>query len=207
MRIWASLTRAKLWWLNDWVRASHILQLLWVVTGLQTKCGPGKKQWWTSNKVIGSQGSLTHGQQRLARGVQSSRRAPVVQTAEEVHAGSDRKVLECTVHCSLLHMGLQTYIFTPKFLTVQFKYILFILQLQQQSPQCALIVKTLQLYKENPNNQTTPYEQALGASGKAKLPFKRKSQAQVEVAIYCHRLRIREREESRGRQSLIIVNG
>lgn len=31
----------------------------------------------------------------------------------------------------------------------------------------------VQLYRENPNNQTTPYEQALGDSGKEKLPFNR----------------------------------
>lgn len=43
-------------------------------------------------------------------------------------------------------------------------------------PQCTLHskVKTLQQYRENPNNQPTPYEKAFGNSGKVKLPFARK---------------------------------
>ncbi|KAK3514424.1 hypothetical protein QTP70_018247, partial [Hemibagrus guttatus] len=38
------------------------------------------------------------GEQRLARVVRSNRRATVAQIAEEVNAGSDRKVSEYTVH-------------------------------------------------------------------------------------------------------------
>ncbi|KAK3507722.1 hypothetical protein QTP70_034827, partial [Hemibagrus guttatus] len=39
-----------------------------------------------------------HGELRLARVIRSNRRAPVAQIAEEVNAGSDRKVSEYTVH-------------------------------------------------------------------------------------------------------------
>ena len=49
------------------------------------------------------------GERRLARVVRSNRRATVVQTAEEVNAGSDRKVSEYTVHRSLLRMGLHRH--------------------------------------------------------------------------------------------------
>lgn len=35
VRIWVSLTEAKLWWLDDWVRASPTLQLSWAVPSLQ----------------------------------------------------------------------------------------------------------------------------------------------------------------------------
>ncbi|ROL42711.1 Whey acidic protein [Anabarilius grahami] len=48
------------------------------------------------------------GERRLARVVRSSRRATVGQTAQEVNAGSDRKVSEYTVHHSLLHMELHS---------------------------------------------------------------------------------------------------
>ncbi|KAK3541582.1 hypothetical protein QTP86_032828 [Hemibagrus guttatus] len=41
------------------------------------------------------------GERRLARVIRSNRRATVVQIAEEVNAGSDRKVSEYTVHDSL----------------------------------------------------------------------------------------------------------
>ena len=40
--------------------------------------------------------------------VRSNRRATVAQTAEEINAGSDRKVSEYTVHHSLLCMGLHS---------------------------------------------------------------------------------------------------
>uniref|UniRef100_A0AAQ5X0U1 Transposase Tc1-like domain-containing protein n=1 Tax=Amphiprion ocellaris TaxID=80972 RepID=A0AAQ5X0U1_AMPOC len=46
------------------------------------------------------------GERRLARVVQSNRRATVAQIAKEVNAGFDRKVSEYTVHRSLLRMGL-----------------------------------------------------------------------------------------------------
>ncbi|ROL47293.1 hypothetical protein DPX16_16881 [Anabarilius grahami] len=46
------------------------------------------------------------GERRLARVVRSNRRATVAQIAQEVNAGSDRKMSEYTVHHSLLHMGL-----------------------------------------------------------------------------------------------------
>ncbi|ROL45969.1 hypothetical protein DPX16_4783 [Anabarilius grahami] len=48
------------------------------------------------------------GERRLARVVRSNRRATVAQTAQEVNAGSDRKVSEYTVHHSLLRMGLHS---------------------------------------------------------------------------------------------------
>jgi len=48
------------------------------------------------------------GERRLARVVRSNRRATVAQIAQEVNAGSDRKVSEYTVHHSLLHMGLHS---------------------------------------------------------------------------------------------------
>ncbi|ROL54964.1 hypothetical protein DPX16_1836 [Anabarilius grahami] len=48
----------------------------------------------------------SRGERRLARVVRSNRRAPVAQIAQEVNAGSDRKVSEYTVHLSLLRMGL-----------------------------------------------------------------------------------------------------
>uniref|UniRef100_A0A8P4G4M8 Transposable element Tcb1 transposase n=1 Tax=Dicentrarchus labrax TaxID=13489 RepID=A0A8P4G4M8_DICLA len=49
------------------------------------------------------------GERRLARVVQSNRRATVAQIAEKVNAGSDRKVSEHTVHRSLLRIGLRRY--------------------------------------------------------------------------------------------------
>ncbi|KAK3537255.1 hypothetical protein QTP70_005484 [Hemibagrus guttatus] len=39
-----------------------------------------------------------HGERRLARVIRANRRATVAQIAEEVNAGSDRKVSEYTVH-------------------------------------------------------------------------------------------------------------
>lgn len=48
------------------------------------------------------------GERRLARLVQSNRRATVAQIAQEVNAGSDRKVSEHTVHRSLLRLGLRS---------------------------------------------------------------------------------------------------
>ena len=48
------------------------------------------------------------GERRLARVVRSNRRATVAQIAQEVNAGSDRKVSEYTVHHSFLHMGLHS---------------------------------------------------------------------------------------------------
>ncbi|TMZ23716.1 hypothetical protein EMF65_34440 [Klebsiella pneumoniae] len=48
------------------------------------------------------------GERRLACVVRSNRRATVAQIAQEVNAGSDRKVSEYTVHHSLLHMGLHS---------------------------------------------------------------------------------------------------
>ena len=113
VRIWASLTRAKLWWLDNWVRASPKLQLLWGVPGLQwsvsIKSGPRKEQWWTGDRVMGGQGSLMHvGSEGWTVCVRSNRRATVAQIAQEVNAGSDRKVSEYTVHHSLLRMGLHS---------------------------------------------------------------------------------------------------
>ncbi|ROK23398.1 hypothetical protein DPX16_16442, partial [Anabarilius grahami] len=49
------------------------------------------------------------GERRLARVVRSNRRATVAQIAQEVNAGSDRKVSEYTVHRSLLRMGLHSH--------------------------------------------------------------------------------------------------
>ena len=48
------------------------------------------------------------GERRLARVVRSNRRATVAQIAQEVNAGSDRKVSEYTVHHSLLRMELHS---------------------------------------------------------------------------------------------------
>ncbi|ROL41563.1 hypothetical protein DPX16_6961 [Anabarilius grahami] len=48
------------------------------------------------------------GERRLARVVRSNRRTTVAQIAQEVNAGSDRKVSEYTVHHSLLRMGLHS---------------------------------------------------------------------------------------------------
>ena len=48
------------------------------------------------------------GEQRLACVVRSNRRATVAQIAQEINAGSDRKVSENTVHRSLLRMGLHS---------------------------------------------------------------------------------------------------
>ena len=50
----------------------------------------------------------TCGEQRPVHVVWSNRQATVAQIAEEVNAGSDRKVSEYTVHRSLLHMGLHS---------------------------------------------------------------------------------------------------
>ena len=64
-RVWASLIRAKLWWLDDRVRASSKLQLLWGVPSLQwsvsIKSGPRKEQWWTGNRIMGRQGRTRGG--------------------------------------------------------------------------------------------------------------------------------------------------
>ncbi|ROL53136.1 hypothetical protein DPX16_19790 [Anabarilius grahami] len=49
------------------------------------------------------------GERKLARVVQSNRRATVAQFAQEVNAGSDRKVSKYTVHHSLLRMGLHKH--------------------------------------------------------------------------------------------------
>ena len=48
------------------------------------------------------------GERRLAHVVQSNRQATVAQIAEEVNAGSDRKVSEYTAHHSLLRMELHS---------------------------------------------------------------------------------------------------
>ena len=62
IRIWVSLTRAKLGWLDAWVRASPKLQLLCGVPSLQwsvsIESGPRKEHWWTSDRVMGGQGLL-----------------------------------------------------------------------------------------------------------------------------------------------------
>ncbi|ROL50049.1 Transposable element Tc1 transposase [Anabarilius grahami] len=50
------------------------------------------------------------GERRLARVVRSIRGATVAQIAQEVNAGSDRKVSEYTVHHSLLRMGVHSRI-------------------------------------------------------------------------------------------------
>lgn len=44
-------------------------------------------------------------------------------------------------------------------------------------------VRTLQKYRENP---TTPYKQALGDSGKKKLPFKRNKSLAFRVVYITH---------------------
>ncbi|ROL49569.1 hypothetical protein DPX16_15895 [Anabarilius grahami] len=49
------------------------------------------------------------GERRLVRVVRSNRRATVAQIAQEVNAGSDRKVSEYTVHHGLLPMGLHSH--------------------------------------------------------------------------------------------------
>ncbi|ROL53281.1 hypothetical protein DPX16_20920 [Anabarilius grahami] len=49
------------------------------------------------------------GERRLALVVRSNRRALVAQIAQEVNAGSDRKVSEFTLHCSLFCMGLHSH--------------------------------------------------------------------------------------------------
>ena len=62
--IWVSLTRAKLWWLDNWVSVSPKLQLLWGVPGLQwsvsIKRCPRKEKWCTCDMVLGDQESLMH---------------------------------------------------------------------------------------------------------------------------------------------------
>ncbi|ROI69383.1 hypothetical protein DPX16_14323 [Anabarilius grahami] len=52
--------------------------------------------------------SDARGERRLSRVVRSNRRATGAQTAQEVNAGSDRKVSEYTVHHSLLCMELHS---------------------------------------------------------------------------------------------------
>jgi len=66
------------------------------------------------------------GERRLACVVRSIRWATVAQTAQEVNAGSDRKVSEYTVHRSLLRMGLHSCrSVRVLMLTPFFKFILF----------------------------------------------------------------------------------
>ena len=90
VRIWASFTRVKLWWLDDWVRASPKLQFLWGFSGLQ---------WSVVTVMNRRQG---YGQPRLTCVVQSNRLATVAQIAQEVNGGCDRRVSEYTEHHSLL---------------------------------------------------------------------------------------------------------
>ena len=114
LRIWASLTRAKLWWLESWVRASPKVQLLLCVPSLQwsvsIKSGPRKEHCWIGYRIMGDQGSLHMGERRVARVVQFNRQVTVTQIAEEVNADSNRKVSEYMTHCSFfLCLGLHSY--------------------------------------------------------------------------------------------------
>lgn len=51
----------------------------------------------------------THGKGSLAHLVRSHRRGAVAQIAEKCNAGHDRKVLDRTLHHSLLYMGLHSH--------------------------------------------------------------------------------------------------
>ena len=103
------LTRGKLWWLDNWVRASPKLQLLWGVPGLQwsvhVKSGPRMEDRWMATRSWAVKAHwCTWGEKAGPHGL--IRQATVAQIAEKVNAGSDRKVSEHTVHHNLLHMGL-----------------------------------------------------------------------------------------------------
>lgn len=92
------LTRAKLWWLDNWVRSSPRLQLFGVFlvcSGQYMSKMVQERKWWISERVTCEEG-------RLAHVVWTQRRVTVAQTAEKVNSGSDRKVSEFTEHCSLL---------------------------------------------------------------------------------------------------------
>lgn len=100
--------------LDDCVRASPKLQLLWGVPSLQwsvlIKSGPRREQGQGQGQGHGQPRLIDAcGEQRLTRVVRSYRRATAAQIAEKVHAGSDRKVSENTAHHSLLCTGLQSH--------------------------------------------------------------------------------------------------
>ena len=102
--------RANMWWLDDWVRTSPELQLLWGVPGLQWSVSI-KSEPRTEQRRTGLWATKVHW---CTWGVKAGPCGPiqqtaiVVQIAKEVNDGSDRKVLEYTARCSLLRMGLQS---------------------------------------------------------------------------------------------------
>lgn len=85
------------------------LQLLWGVHSLQwsavsIKSGPRKEQWWTSDRVMGSQGLLMHvGSEGWSVWSDPTDELLLLKLLH-VKAGSDRKMSEATVHHSLLHI-------------------------------------------------------------------------------------------------------
>lgn len=106
VRVWVTLTWTKLWWLDDWIRASPQCFAL-----CKFLCGVPSLQWSLRTKVVqgrkrgelatGSWVTKTHWCTWGA--VRSSRRATVAQIDEKVSAGPDRKASEhtqcITVYC------------------------------------------------------------------------------------------------------------
>lgn len=97
VKLWVTLIRVKLWRLDDWSRAPPKRQVLWCVPGIQgsvpTKRGSRRDKWWIDTTVMGAQGSLMLGEQRVAHLNQSHRRATVPQIAEKCIAGHDQQVI------------------------------------------------------------------------------------------------------------------
>lgn len=96
VRIWESLTKAELCRLNNEVRVSPMLPLLWRVPGLQwsasIKSSPRKEMGWTRDRDMGSQGSLMY---------TGNKSWPIWSDPT-----STKVYIEYTVHHSLLRMGL-----------------------------------------------------------------------------------------------------
>ena len=96
--------RANMWWLDDWVRTSPVLQLLWGVPGLQWSVSI-KSEPRTEQRRTGLWATKVHW---CTWGVKAGPCGPiqqtaiVVQIAKEVNDGSDRAVrvpMLTPVHC------------------------------------------------------------------------------------------------------------
>ncbi len=106
LTIWVTLTKAKQWWLDDWLRATSKRQVLWGVPGAQllipTKwCKEGQSvnrhQDYVSPRLVDA-----CGERRRACLLQLHRRATVIQ----LYKFNDSNVSEHTLHHDLLLMGL-----------------------------------------------------------------------------------------------------
>ena len=105
------LTRAKLLWPEDWVRASLKQQGLWGAPGQQwwvpTDSGPGRDKPQTGDRVFGAQGSsMREGNEGYP--VWSEPTGLLWHITENFNGGHGRNVSQSTVHRTLLRMGLHS---------------------------------------------------------------------------------------------------